>query len=432
MPYEPRKRSKISLKILIPALLAVFVLVYFAFSNLNKEEIEMYQIGNLTHEQTKEVLEKQAQNIYTISDYFFYGESLNLLHDTYNPEANDAIYGRSVILKDLTSENEYSFVIGTSVDSAININNLAEGFYEIYIVEDLIEKKAVLDEEVNVSIKTTLHESHRHEITLLASQEYFKERNISTKENYIYLQVKETSLAKDEYDIALDPSALDRDFNIWATNYGSEDNGLLEYEESYKAAELLKSALEEKGYKVLIVRGKEEELNSYGEDGRLQRAYNAKCKYYLRLSFAEDTYNYGYHGFDIAYSAQSSNMFANQIIYYMKRNSDMTISSIYSIGDNKGVYSCLVLEGMDGRSVYDSNLWIRESGGKATLAGMYSENAQEGTAFFAKDNIYGMNALDINLGYITSKEDTNFWKNNKEEYMQDFAEAISTYLNSAN
>lgn len=427
MPYEPRKRQMPALKILIPALLAVFVLVCFGVSFFMPEEKKMYQIGHLSGEETKALLEKEADTMYTLSDYFFYGENLNVLKDPYNPEVLDDIAGKSIILKDVLSDKEYAFVVSSTIDSAITLNGIEEGFYEIYVVEDLIEKKAVMKKDVMDRIKTTLVKDTRHEVTFLASKEFFNKRDIYPKENYAYLQVEETSLKKQEYDIAIDPAAYDYDFT-WTLNKGSEGHGLIECEESLKAADLLKEALEEKGYKVLVVRNKEEEINSYGEDGRLQRAYNANCKYYLRLCFSESPYEYG--GFDIAYSAHSSNMFANQIVYHMKRNSDVSISTVYSIGQNKGVYPALLVKGtLDKKQIYDSDLWIREAGGKATLAGMYSENAQEGTAFFAKNNVFGMNALDINLGYMTNAEDVKFWKENKKEYMQDLADAISAYLN---
>ena len=113
----------------------------------------------------------------------------------------------------------------------------------------------------------------------------------------------------------------------------------------------------------------------------------------------------------------------------MQRNSDISISTLYSGNKNKGVYKCILLEGMDNREVYDSDLWIRESGGKATQAGKYSENAKEGTSFFAMDNVHGMHALNINLGYVSSVVDANHWKTHKDVYMKELANAIISYIN---
>ena len=177
MPYEPRKKSNPGLKILICAILAICVFVFaFSFFNTEEEVEELYQIANLSVEQTKEVLEKKAKDTYTIEDYFYYGESLSLLKSKYNPEVSDDMYGKSVILKDVCSDNEMAFVVGTTIDSAIQLNHLEEGVYEIYIMEDLIEKKAVFNEDVVSTMKTTLQNGKRYEVTLLASSEYFKGR----------------------------------------------------------------------------------------------------------------------------------------------------------------------------------------------------------------------------------------------------------------
>ena len=427
MPYIAKKPGKINFKVAIPILVAILVVAFFSFQFLHtkKEDAKRFQICGLNADKTQEELQKKAKDTYVFNDYFYYGETLNLLQNAYNPEENDNISGKSILLKDVCSNKEYAFVVGSTIDSAILLNNVEKGFYRVYVVENLIEKQAVMGMDVKNSIKTINRNGSRRKVSLLASQEYFKEKEIQEKENYVYLQVQDTTLAKDEYDIAIDPAGSDYDFT-YTLNRGSEGNGLVEMEETYTAAELLAAKLEEKGLKVLVVRNKDEEINSYGKDGRLARAYHAKAKYYLRLSFSESVNNY--EGMDVAYSAHSSNMFANQIIYHLKRNSDVTISNVYSLGQNDGYYSSILLKGIDNRQVYDSDLWIREAGGKATMAGMYSENAQEGTSSFAKDSMFGMNALDINLGYLTNVSDANFWKENKDAYMGSLAEAIKNYL----
>lgn len=428
MPYAPKKPSKLNLKIVIPVVIAICVVLVFSlqFLQTKTEEANRFQICGMSSDKTQMELEKKAKDTYIFNDYFYYGETLNLLHEAYNPEVSDNISGKSVILKDMCSKNEYAFVVGASIDSAIQFNNIEKGFYRVYVVEDLIEKQAVMGINVKNSIKTISRNEERMKISLMADSQFFLDEGIKVKENYVYLNVENTKLLENEYDIAIDPAGSDYDFT-YTLNKGSEGNDLVEMEESYKAAELLASKLAEKGIKVLIVRNPGEEINSYGEDGRLERAYRGNAKYYLRLGFSQSTNNYS--GMDVMYSAHSSDMFANQIIYHLKRNSDVNISKVYSLGRNDGYYSAGLLRGIDNRGVYDSDLWIREAGGKATLAGMYSENAQQGTASFAKDSMFGMNALNINLGYLTSKEDAQYWVNNKDAYMSALADAIKNYLN---
>ena len=110
MPYEPRKRKSSTLNRILIVCLVVCTLGFFAFSFLNEGEEELYQIGSLSSTETKELLETKAQDSYVLSDYFFYGETLNLLKEDYNPEKNDEMFGKSVLLKDLCSDNEQAYV----------------------------------------------------------------------------------------------------------------------------------------------------------------------------------------------------------------------------------------------------------------------------------------------------------------------------------
>lgn len=427
MKYAPKAKSKWNFKIIIPFLIVAIIAITFGVQNLlqNKKDENKFSVCSLTHQETKEKLEKKYEQTYTISDYLFYGESLNLYKDTYNVESVDDLAGKSVILKDVCSNKEYSYLIRSTIDSQIVVNNLTEGFFEVYVVEDLIEKRVVFSGNVNDSITTLQRNGKRYNVNLLADSDYFSEREINMDQNYLFIVVSKSKDDEDLYDIVIDPAAYEKDFT-WTLNEGSTGNGLVEYQETYKAAEVLKEKLEANGLKVLIVRGEQEEVNSYGEDGRLERAYNAKAKYYIKLQFEESETNYD--GVDIYYSGHSNGSFSKQIIYYLSRNSSVKLSAVYNTND-PGNVQCNLIKGMDNRTVYDDSLAIREAGGKATQAGMYSENAQEGTAFFAKDNVYGMNAVSINLGYLTSKSDVDYWVNHCDEYMNALSEGIISYLN---
>ena len=200
---------------------------------------------------------------------------------------------------------------------------------------------------------------------------------------------------------------------------------MLEYEESYEACVLLKEALEKKGFKVLITRDKDEEMNSYGKDNRLYQAYEANAKYYFRIGFNDSDLDYS--GLDISYSTHASDGFAEQILYELNKHEQISISGTYSL-NTKGIVPPQVIAGKDDKKVYDQNLVIRESGGQATGASYFSDNAEEGTGFFAKDNKHGIYALEISLGYLSNDKDAKYFKENKEEYMNILADAIYSYI----
>lgn len=428
--YEPKQKNNKVIVILIFIMLICFGIGTYIYTSSNQEvdDLFTYALGDYTHSETKELLEIEYANTYTVSDYLFYGECLNIFKEDYNLESIDSIVGKSLILKDVTSDKEYSFVLGSGVDSQIVLTYLQTGVYEVFIIENLVEKRVVYDTTVEDSIKTVSNAQGNRLVTLKADQEYFSDNDIDMDENYLFLIVEETTLDDDEYDIVIDPGANDYDFT-WTVNLGSEGNGLYEYLETYTAAILLKEKLEEQGLKVLITREQEEELNSYGEEGRLAKAYASNAKYYIKLTFSESELNYS--GLDITYSAHASTAFASQILYELSKNNDISLCSVYSLNTD-GLISPTVIEGMDGRTVYDLNLTIRESGGKATGASYYSENASSGTGSFAKDNTHGMYTLVIDLGYLSNDSDASYWINNKEEYMQALSDAILSYVSFSN
>ncbi len=426
MAYAPRKRNTKKIKWIIALCVIVFFGGIFAYTQVEKEKTKAeFTICGLTHDKSVKRLQKQYERTYSVSDYLFYGESLNLYKNAYDVEKNDPISGKSIILRDICSGKEYSFVLRNKIDSQIILNTIKAGYYEIFVVDDLREKRVVFDNPVNDSIVGVARNNKHLKYELIADSSYYDSKGVKV-DNYAFLAVSKTKLEKEQYDIAIDPGAYDYDFSEYSLNEGSVGNGLVEYQETYKAALSLQKHLEAKGLKVIIVRGEKEELNSYGEDGRLARAYNANAKYYIRLSFSQSTLDY--EGMDITYSGHANGNLSKQIVYNLSRNSGVSISALYSPNE-PGVRSGDLLKGtLDKRIVYDSDLWIRESGGKATQAGMYSKNAQENTGPFAKDNRHGMNGISINLGYLTSSKDVQYWQTSQDAYMKAIADGMAMYL----
>lgn len=420
MKYTPKQKNY-NMKYVILIVIAVFIVGYFGVRAVVSKKVDSrYAVCNLTHEETQEKLNTKVKDnkIYEISDYLFYGESLNLFKDTYDVEKNDDLSGKSIVLRDVCTKEEYAFMMSPYVDRKILLGQLEEGFYEVFVIDDLIEKRLVSSIVINDTLTTINRNGKHNEIRVYADKEYFNDRDIKLDRNYVFLQVKETEIEEDEYDIVIDPAALDFDFT-YTVNKGAKDNGIEEYKATYEAATLLKENLEEKGLKVLLTRDADEEVNSYGEDGRLERAYRANAKYYIRLTFTSSPYNES--GMSVLSSVYASDMLANQIVYQLKRNTGVNFY-------NEGIESAMVLKGKDGRQVYDLDLWIREAGGKATQASMYSDNAYEGTANFAKDNEHGIHAITLNLGYVNSIADVNYYNANKAEYMKVIADALFAYL----
>ena len=82
MAYAPRQRKyRIKLKILIPLLLLIALVIYAGVSVflVKEEKKTSFTVCGFTPEKTVSVLNKKSAEIMSVSDYLYYGESLNLL-----------------------------------------------------------------------------------------------------------------------------------------------------------------------------------------------------------------------------------------------------------------------------------------------------------------------------------------------------------------
>ena len=436
MAYTPRKRRfKLNYKIILPFLVLLIFMAYFLVNFINsgnEKKQELFTVCNFDSRKTKTKLEKEHKEVTKIEDYLFYGESLGVYQTAYTGETSDGFNAKTIKLKSICGDKEYLFSMDKAADRKILLGNLEPGFYEMYIVEDLKERRLYMGDAVDVSTTTVTRNGKNMKIQLIADTELLSDYNVTTTYAYAYLSVSETTLKEDEYDVVIDPAANDSGITVgFGNTNGNEANGLVEAIESYKAAELLKENLEAKGLKVLILREKDEIVPTYGEAGRLKRAYEVNAKYYFRLAFSLDETTPSLKGFNIFHSSHSTGMLASQIGYDLERNTGLRGDTIHmhSTDNTRGVISTGVNAGeIDNREVYDSDLYIRETGGKATQAGMYSENSQEGTAVFSKDNIHGINALNIYFCYFSNDSDATYWKNNKEVVIDSLTRSIAVYL----
>lgn len=433
--YEPRGDRSKRIRILIVVAVLLLLLGYFGYKQIkpSKTTSQGIRIGNLSQDNTIKALNKSYDTTYSISDHLFYGESLAMLKNTYDPTVNDDMFGKTVVLKDLLSDKKYTFVTGSGFDRQILLNRLTKGFYEVYVQENLVDTRMAAATAFKDSIWINSNNGGDYNVQIIADKNMLKDYGKTMKDNYVFISVngyngQKVQKKSDIYDIALDPAGNTYDFTN-SLDKGAEGNGLVESEESYNACVMMKKKLEEAGYKVIILRNKNQELNSYGTKGRLAKAYKAHAKYYFHIGFSESDSS-SYSGALITYSGHATQVLSSQIIYDLGKSTSLKGSTVYTDDeDEAGLIQCSLLEGDDGRAVYDSDLWIRESGGRATQAGMYSSNAQKGTGSFAKDNNYGMYGLSISLGYLSNSDDANAWKTSSEVICNSVAQSIAEYIN---
>ncbi|MEG0360651.1 MAG: N-acetylmuramoyl-L-alanine amidase [Longicatena sp.] len=423
MAYEPRNRTyKIRWKFALP-LLFLLVLVIYAMGSIffsSTRQEEKFTVCKLNETQTQEALNKKAGETYMISDYLYYGESLGLYKDTYAMNVEDGLAGKTVELHNVCNDETTSLTMDKDLDQKITLKNLKPGFYDVTIIENLVKKRIVFKDSVKSEPFYMAKRNNKvNKVSIIATKDLLKDYNISMDKNYMFLNVQETTPSNDKIDVYIDPYGMNTDYQF-VPDKGSIGNGLSEYEETYDAALIMKKQLESYGLRVEVGRDSvsKEAKSAYGKDGRFANAYQKDAKYYVTLRFNKSE-NSTFKGVEMWHSSYTSSVLGKNIMFGLTKNLGMQPSE-YGNSDGSGVGRSPSKDG------FDSIIYVRETGGRATFAGMYSDLAKKENASFKDAN--GMHALEIDFAYVSNSDDAKNWKENKEKIAKQtadsFAEAI--------
>lgn len=415
----PKKRKKLNYKIVIPFLvlaIALFYLSYNVFLKPAENDETGYTICGFTPFKTREVLkETTSDNTIESADYFYYGETLSILHNTYDINGRDDFAGRTMYLKNLCNGVEINYFLGATIDSQIPVESLSEGYYAVYVSQDLDKARVISTEIIEDTFFSVRREGITKKIKLLSDPSMYDsqiEKNVLDK-NYMFIEIsdinaEEASEDDSYYDVAIDPFGNNADSG--SVYPGVSGNGISENTEMYEVALVIKKELESKGLSVIIVKDNvDETVNIYGENGRIYRAAQAHAKYYLDLQMnttADDTAAGG----QIVYSSYTSNKFATAIFKYLQENTDLPAIS-YGSGDNyNGV---LMSSNTDG---YDTRSAIRESGGYALYAGMTQSATLDFASLdqFMANNRHGMQTVTLEYLMVSNEAMVSMWQNNRD------------------
>ena len=238
----------------------------------------------------------------------------------------------------------------------------------------------------------------------------------------LFLKIEEADVQADVYDIFIDPYGQ-RLINGVVQSAGNA-NGLDESVEMQWAAEQLKGELEKHGLKVMLAKDKHDDiLGYYGKEGIMQKAYASHAKYYLELGMNSSAQSVD-SGTEIIYSNYSSATLANTLMYELTKNTSLSGSDLNSwFQRNSGVGASNTAAGADGKEIYDMLPSLRESGGRISAAGQFSDAAKE-NAEVVQSSRCGMQAVSINFIYITNAEDARIWKKEREVIITELSDAF--------
>src|SRR5690554_3534181 len=385
----------------------------------DEDSVELKTICNLSHQESRDLFyEKEFEYTLEMNDYFVYGETLNLFNQSYNLFEPDLFVGKTMVLINVCDDSERVYMVERNVDGQLPMEDLPVGLYEVYVMHNLSRHRLYSNQRVDESFSTIRRKEDTKQVRVLADAyllENDRENQKTFDRNYVFLEVSNTELDEDIYDIVIDPGHYNYD-NGWL-DVGLQANDLVEAQENYKMALALKQEFEKAGLKVLLTREEDEGVNTYNIDGRLHRAYLSQAKYYIEVQMIGNN-NSDVYGTQIVYSSYSSPRLASAVFKHLIENTNLQSTGVSGAGNIPGVVPSGRANGYDGRMV------IRESGGKALAAATFSEKSTENSSF-ALDNRRALQTLTIEYIYLTHPKSAEAWLNDYQMYAK---ETVNGYL----
>ena len=140
-PVPKRKKLRLNKKIAIPLFVLIFLVGYIAvsmFIESRREPVVLKTICDFSHEESRALFkDKEFEQILEMNDYFVYGETLSLFNQTYDMFNRDLFVGKTLILVNLCDDSERVYMIEANVDGQIPMEDLRNGFYEVYVMYNL-------------------------------------------------------------------------------------------------------------------------------------------------------------------------------------------------------------------------------------------------------------------------------------------------------
>lgn len=427
----PRRRRKLKWRVIIPSFILIVLIGYILFNLLFPKELLIdtpsFVICDYSYTKTQSVLNELVyEEKIELNDYLFYGETLNIYNNIYDINLADYFIGKTIKLRNICDNSEWVYMLGKNVDEHIPLENLPSGFYEVFVVDSLKEKRLVTPSELYDEFYTVRRNGLNKKINLISDKDLLEDKDDSLPimdENYFFIQITDQTLENDNptiYDIYLDAAHNTESYNY--VDKGRTANDLVEANELYRIAVAVKEKLEEKGLKVLLSRENEDSvINQYGVDGRLYKAYQAKVKHYIELNLNFTT-NEDTRGSRIIYSSYASNKFATALFKSFISTPGLVPYGRQTSTNIAGVVASSRYNNLDSYPV------IREAGGRILSAGTISDLAIEQNSEFNKEERKGIQSVSLELFFISNPLDVNVYKNEFDLMVNNIVSGYLKYL----
>lgn len=374
-----------------------------------------------------------------ITNYTIYGRYFNIEGEIDLEYDNLVLVIKNEDLEleyDLISENSLGktkFKTNELINEGINLDEIEEGNYQIYIKENddyfTLKNKSGYD---NLSYYTTTKNNKNNHVEIYFDSDFqYTYFNLDSK------KVKNNKEIKEIYDVVIDPGHGGIDSGAIKNGY-KESNINLNYSKD------LKSELEKHGLKVKLTRDSDTKIENYGIDGRVSVPYFTKAKLMLSIHMNSSNYNVGSGGIEIYVPNKSNITFASNLAknvvgftssnyspnmsnkigsgVYLRTLSHNDLNEIIKEANQKGYkpYEKATLE-----STY--YYIIRETGGTVTGAYVDARNKDKEWNRYYSSN-HGCETYLLELGYINSSSNLKILLNERKSYIKAIVSSVLEYL----
>ena len=470
--YRRRRRKVLLMQI---SFLLISVAILTALALLIRHTIEkkeaMEPDAAAVEEEIKNVLADVTDDCVSVSKYYVYGTHLNLegtltaekeiqsmelllvddAKGVSSEETDDTSSSASAVdeaeriytlTKTIGEDGSYAFQTSANINDGVNLENIPDGNYcmllraaysdgthAYYSLTDASGEQAI-------TYYTLTKDNSNQKIQMSFAQD-----TDGTNLNYLEVNVAKSALPDDVYDIVIDAGHGGKDT-------GASGNGYTESELTLQYAKALKSALEDKGYKIKLTRDGSEPADEnmaytmYDEDGRVSIACRSGAKYCLCLHLNSNAEKLTRGGVQIYCSIRGNGDFAKLVADgivaeagtgYSNMQSDRVTDGVYAAPySEKGISKNVATAEKYGYTPYDysgvdSLFMIRELGGIATGAFVDGRDTRYGSNEYRNSNT-GVETLLIELGYISIDEDLKNIISNQKGYVKGIVDAVETQV----
>lgn len=424
-PKRRRKLSPYGWALVAVAVAALAVGIYYYVNQptaLDKLDLTVLQTYDKTEVQKGVQTEFSDSEVYPISDYAYYGETLTLYQNAYDPLTADPTLGKNVVLRNIITGDELTYTFGGGGDLGIQTGVLEEGVYEIYIYDQYTRKRVYFEEPTqSETVDDLRREGQVKEVVLDADADLFSDYDVDLDRNYAFLVVTEQMPRVKTADIIIDPGGNVYNELTYTSDAGQEWNGTTEAQLAMELADLVKARLEAAGLRVAYTREADEVNGYYGDAGRTAAGYSRQAKVFLTLSMTgDDTTSRPW----LLTSPFVSGTLPSQIAYDLRQMGiELQSMGVSEVGDDAVTFDALQQNEDWSYNQYSMSPSIRETGGKITYAGQ--SGLITGNQMY--QNAPGMYALDFVFGNSQNEDSMNYYMEHKEQIADGIAQGILDY-----